>query len=56
MDLSIFDKDYQHKFEVSQAVYDVFQQCRGNYNPLHTNLGFVKAKVFPQYVMYGNIL
>ena len=56
MDLSVFDKDYQHKFVVSQAVYDAFQQCSGDYNPLHTNLEFAKAKGFPQCVMYGNIL
>lgn len=56
MDLSIFNKDYQHKFVVSQAVYEAFQQCSGDYNPLHTKLEFAKAKGFPQCVMYGNIL
>ena len=56
MDLSIFDKEYQHKFVVTQAVYDGFQQCSGDFNPLHTNQDFAKGKGFPQCVMYGNIL
>lgn len=56
MDFSIFDKEYQHKFVVTQAVYDGFQQCSGDFNPLHTNQDFAKGKGFPQCVMYGNIL
>ena len=56
MDLSIFDKEYQHKFVVSQAVYDGFQQCSGDFNPLHTQEAFAKSKGFPECVMYGNIL
>lgn len=56
MDLSIFDKEYQHKFVVTQAVYDGFQQCSGDFNLLHTNQDFAKGKGFPQCVMYGNIL
>lgn len=56
MDLSIFDKEYQHKFVVTQAVYDGFQQCSEDFNPLHTNQDFAKGKGFPQCVMYGNIL
>ena len=56
MDLSIFDKEYQHKFVVSQAVYDGFQQCSGDFNPLHTQEAFAKSKGFSECVMYGNIL
>lgn len=56
MDLSIFDKEYQHKFVVTQAVYDGFQQCSGDFNPLHTQEAFAKSKGFPECVMYGNIL
>lgn len=56
MDLSIFDKEYQHKFVVTQTVYDGFQQCSGDFNPLHTNRDFATSKGFPQCVMYGNIL
>lgn len=56
MDLSVFDKEYHHKFVVTQAVYDGFQQCSGDCNPLHTRENFAKSKGFPECVMYGNIL
>lgn len=56
MDLSIFDREYHHQFEVTPAVYNAFQQSSGDYNPLHTNVEFAKAKGFKECVMYGNIL
>lgn len=56
MDLTIFDKEYQHKFMVTEAVYNGFQQCSGDYNPLHTQEAFAKSKGFSECVMYGNIL
>lgn len=56
MDLSIFDKEYQHKFVVTQTVYDGFKQCSGDFNPLHTQEAFAKSKGFSECVMYGNIL
>lgn len=56
MDLSVFDKEYKHKFVVTQTVYDSFQICSGDKNPLHTNEGFAKGKGFKECVMYGNIL
>lgn len=56
MDLSIFDKEYKHQFVVSDEVYDAFQKCSGDFNPLHTDEGFAKSKGFPECVMYGNIL
>lgn len=56
MDLSFFEKEYQHQFVVTQAVYDAFQQGSGDQNPLHTNQEFAKSKGFPECVMYGNIL
>lgn len=56
MDINLFDKEYSHRFVVSQTVYDAFQQCSGDFNPLHTNLDFAKSKGFPECVMYGNIL
>ena len=56
MDLSIFDKEYQHKFVVSQEVYDAFQKCSSDRNPLHTDQEFARSKGFPECVMYGNIL
>ena len=56
MVLSIFDKEYQHKFVVTQEVYDAFQKCSSDRNPLHTNQEFARSKGFPECVMYGNIL
>lgn len=56
MDLSVFDKEYRHKFVVTQTVYDAFQECSGDKNPLHTNEDFAKGKGFKECVMYGNIL
>lgn len=56
MDLSIFDKEYQHKFVVTKAVYDGFQLCSGDFNSLHTEIDFAKSKGFNECVMYGNIL
>jgi len=56
MDLKIFDKEYQHQFTVTDAVYTAFQQCSGDYNPLHTQEEFAKAHGFNECVMYGNIL
>lgn len=56
MELSVFEKEYHHKFAVTQEVYDAFQKCSGDKNPLHTNQEFARAKGFPECVMYGNIL
>ena len=56
MDLTQFDKEYHHLFEVTQEVYDAFQKSSGDFNPLHTNLEFAQSKGFPECVMYGNIL
>ena len=43
-------------FVVSQKVYDAFQQCSGDINPLHVDKEFAKKKGFDACVMYGNIL
>lgn len=56
MDLHIFDKEYTHQFIVSDSVYSSFQLCSGDFNPLHTDVGFAKGKGFCGCVMYGNIL
>ena len=56
MDLSVFDKEYHHLFVVTQEVYDAFQKCSSDRNPLHTNKEFACSKGFPECVMYGNIL
>lgn len=43
-------------YHVSQEVYDAFQKCSSDMNPLHTDKDFAKGKGFPECVMYGNIL
>ena len=43
-------------YHVSQEVYDAFQKCSSDMNPLHTDKDFAKRKGFPECVMYGNIL
>lgn len=56
MDLKIFDKAYQHRFEITEAVYKAFQSCSGDMNLMHVDLLFAQAKGFEGRVMYGNIL
>lgn len=46
----------RHRFVVSQDVYEAFQRCSGDFNPLHTDLDFARGKGFKERVMYGNIL
>lgn len=43
-------------FVVTQKVYDAFQQCSGDMNPLHVDEEFARKKGFNACVMYGNIL
>lgn len=43
-------------YKVSQDVYDAFQKCSADMNPLHTDKEFANMKGFPDCVMYGNIL
>lgn len=43
-------------YHVSQEVYDAFQKCSSDMNPLHTDKDFAQRKGFPECVMYGNIL
>lgn len=45
-----------HTFKVTQDVYNAFQQCSNDFNPLHTDEWFAKSKGFNGRVMYGNIL
>lgn len=47
---------YKHTFTITQEVYDSFQTCSQDRNPLHTNKTFALSKGFPEIVMYGNIL
>lgn len=41
---------------VTQEVYDAFQKCSNDMNPLHTNEEFANQKGFPECVMYGKYL
>lgn len=43
-------------YHVTQEVYDAFQKCSNDFNPLHTDKEFANRKGFPECVMYGNIL
>ena len=43
-------------FEVSEDIYNSFQKCSSDLNPLHTDELFAKNKGFQNKVMYGNIL
>lgn len=43
-------------YQVTQEVYDAFQRCSNDFNPLHTDKEFANRKGFPGCVMYGNIL
>ena len=45
-----------HVYQVTPEVYDSFQRCSQDMNPLHTDEAFAKAKGFRGCVMYGNIL
>lgn len=50
------NKSYNHQFTVTQDVYEHFQKCSNDMNPLHTNEHFAKSLGFMDKVMYGNIL
>lgn len=45
-----------HVYQVTPEVYESFQHCSQDMNPLHTDEAFAKAKGFRGCVMYGNIL
>lgn len=45
-----------HVYQVTPEVYDSFQRCSQDMNPLHTDEAFAQAKGFKGCVMYGNIL
>lgn len=60
MDINIFVSEFHeklsHHFFVTEDVYNGFQKCSGDMNPLHTDETFAKLKGFRERVMYGNIL
>lgn len=43
-------------FKVTEEVYNSFQLCSKDKNPLHTDEAFALSKGFTSCVMYGNIL
>ena len=47
---------FRHQFTVDESVKQGFQQCSGDFNPLHNDVTFANRKGFPQCVMYGNVL
>lgn len=45
-----------HVYQVTSEVYDSFQHCSSDFNPLHTDSAYANSKGFSGIVMYGNIL
>jgi len=45
-----------HVYQVTPEVYESFQCCSQDMNPLHTDEAFAQSKGFKGCVMYGNIL
>ena len=45
-----------HVYQVTPEVYEGFQHCSQDMNPLHTDEAFAREKGFEGCVMYGNIL
>lgn len=45
-----------HTYQVTPEVYQAFQLCSQDLNPLHTDETYAKEKGFEGCVMYGNIL
>lgn len=43
-------------YKVTKEVYEAFQECSKDRNPLHVDAEFAQQKGFPKCVMYGNIL
>lgn len=59
MTISQFAEQSAHityTYQVTREVYNSFQQCSSDYNPLHTDPVFASSKGFASVVMYGNIL
>lgn len=48
--------ELSHAYQVTPEVYECFQRCSQDMNPLHTDEAFAQAKGFNGCVMYGNIL
>ena len=48
--------ELSHTYQVTPEIYQAFQLCSQDMNPLHTDETFAKEKGFEGCVMYGNIL
>lgn len=46
----------RHSYKITQEVYDSFQRCSNDFNPLHIDQAYAIEKGFQGCVMYGNIL
>lgn len=46
----------RHSYKITQEVFDSFQRCSNDFNPLHTDQAYAIDKGFQGCVMYGNIL
>lgn len=55
MEFNLNEK-FKHQFMVTQDIYEHFQMCSNDLNPLHTDEEFARSKGFSEKVMYGNIL
>lgn len=55
--LNLFEScEVNKEFHLTEEVYQAFQQCSKDRNPLHTDESFAVSKGFRGKVMYGNIL
>lgn len=50
------NQEFNYNYSISGEVFDFFQKCSKDFNPLHTDTDFAIKKGFPERVMYGNIL
>jgi 3-hydroxybutyryl-CoA dehydratase len=47
---------FEHRFTISESVYNGFIGLFNDKNPLHTDVEFAKEKGFESKIMHGNIL
>ena len=56
MDFDIWNKEYCKRFIVTKNVYDAFQACSKDMNPMHVSDEYAQRRGYDQRIMYGNIL
>ena len=56
MDFDIWNKEYCKNFVVTQEVYDAFQCCSADMNPMHVSDDYAQRRGYDKRIMYGNIL